>query len=141
MHIARCLGCRVLGLSTCRRGGLCSPLMRARFSRAKFLRVVGKGKQMDLLLGTGPLFVNPGVCPPGQHLDSHEEGASSQLSASIPPGGALSLAGLCPLGRETALATVTTLPFSKKKGFFFTFGLFKVAKLCFFSRVWFVIFV
>ena len=26
---------------------------------------------MVLFLGVGPPFVNPGVCPPGQHLDSH----------------------------------------------------------------------
>ena len=42
---------------------------------------------MVLFLEIGPPFVNPNVCPPGQHLDSHEEAASSQLSASIPRGG------------------------------------------------------
>ena len=42
---------------------------------------------MVLLLRVGPPFVNPGVCPPGQHLDSHLEGASLQLSASIPSRG------------------------------------------------------
>ena len=55
-------------------------------------------------------FVNPGVCPCGQHLDSHQEGASSHWSASILLGGALPLSGSCPLGWETALATVTTSP-------------------------------
>ena len=38
------------------------------------------------------------------------KGASSQWSASIPLGGALHLSGSCPLGWETALATVTTSP-------------------------------
>ena len=61
---------------------------------------------MEFFLGIGPPFVNPGVCPTGQHLDSHYEGASSQLSASIPPGGAPPLSGSCPLGRRKALATV-----------------------------------
>ena len=37
-------------------------------------------------------------------------GASLQLSASIPPGGVPHLPGSCPLGRGTALATVTTPP-------------------------------
>ena len=29
---------------------------------------------MVFFLGIGPPFVNPGVCPSGQHLDSHLEG-------------------------------------------------------------------
>ena len=33
---------------------------------------------MVLFLGIGHSFVNLGVCPSGQHLDSHSEGASSQ---------------------------------------------------------------
>ena len=37
-------------------------------------------------------------------------GASSQQSASILLGGVLPLSGSCPLGWETALATVTTSP-------------------------------
>ena len=41
-------------------------------------------------------------------------GASSQLSASNPPGGAPPLWGSCSLGRRTALATVTTPPISQK---------------------------
>ena len=53
---------------------------------------------MVLFLGIGPPFVNPGVCPSGQHLDSHLEEASSQWSASILLGGALPLSGSCPLG-------------------------------------------
>ena len=77
MHTAPSLGCRVLGLtlpvgyttrcvlSTCRRGGLCSPNVCA-----KFPLVGDGGKQMVLFWGFGPPFVNPGVCPPGQHLDS-----------------------------------------------------------------------
>ena len=33
---------------------------------------VGRGEnKMVLLLGIGPPFVNLGVCPSGQHLDSH----------------------------------------------------------------------
>ena len=53
---------------------------------------------MVLFLGIGPPFVNPGVCPFGQHLYSHEEVASSQWSTSILLGGALPLSGSCPLG-------------------------------------------
>ena len=67
---------------------------------------------MVLFLGIGPPFVNPRVCPSGQHLDSHWEVASSQWSASILLGGALPLSGSCLLGWETALATVTTSPIS-----------------------------
>ena len=52
------------------------------------------------------------------------KGASSQLSTSVPPGGALPFEGSCPLGWETALATVTTLPFSPNL-FFPLFSLFK----------------
>ena len=33
---------------------------------------------MVLFLGIGPPSVDPGDCPSGQHLDSHQEGASSQ---------------------------------------------------------------
>ena len=75
---------------SCRRGGLCPPNVCARFSRAKFPLHEGWGKWMVL----GPwssFFVNPGVCPSGQHLDSRKEGASSQWSASILLGGVLSL--------------------------------------------------
>ena len=61
--------------------------------------MVGEGEINGPFFGIGPPCVNPGVCPPGQHLDSHQEGASSQLSASIPPGGAPPLPGSCPLGR------------------------------------------
>ena len=46
---------------------------------------------MVLFWGIGPLLVNPGVCPPGQHLDSHLEGAPLQWSAPIPVGGVLRL--------------------------------------------------
>ena len=49
-------------------GGLCSSIVCARFSRAAFPRTGGRGKYMVLLLDVGPPFVNPGVCPPGQHL-------------------------------------------------------------------------
>ena len=76
---------------------------------------------MVLFLGIGPPFVNSGDCPSGQHLDSHKEGASSQWSASIPLGGVLPFSGSCPLVWGTALATVTTLPFSKEKRFLFPF--------------------
>ena len=66
---------------------------------------------MVLFLGFGPSFVNLGV-----HvfligtLINIRRGASSQWSASILLGGALPLSGSCPLGWETALATVTTSP-------------------------------
>ena len=70
------------------------------------------------------LLVNPCVCPFGQHLDSHLEGASSQWSASILLGGALPLSGSCPLGRGTALATVTTPPIFQGCVFLFPFFIF-----------------
>ena len=57
---------------------------------------------MVLFLGFGPSFVNPGVRSPDRHLDQHQEGASSQWSASILLGGALPLSGSCPLGWGTA---------------------------------------
>ena len=72
---------------------------------------------MVLFLGSGPPFVNPGDCPSGQHLDSHQEGASLRWSASIPPASVLPLAGSCPLGWGTALGTVTTSPISSESVF------------------------
>ena len=83
MSIARRLGCRSSGqrylplgctthcVSSCRRSGLCAPYVCARFSRAKLPLVGRRGTKMVLFLGIGPLFVNSGVCPCGQHLDSH----------------------------------------------------------------------
>ena len=65
---------------------------------------------MVLFLGGGPPFVNPGVFSPGQYLDSHQEEAMSQLSASIPLVDALPFSGSCPLGGGKAFATVTTSP-------------------------------
>ena len=96
-HAASCPLAGVVGcvLPTCVQG---------LFSRAKFPLVGDGGEQFVLFFGIGLLFVNPGVFP-GQHLDSHKEGASSQLSASIPPGGVPPLAGSCSLGRGTTLAT------------------------------------
>ena len=76
---------------------------------------------MDPLHGVWSSFVNPGVFPFGQNLDSHLEEASSQLSTSIPPGSALPFAGSGSVGWGTALATVTTLPFSKEEVFLFPF--------------------
>ena len=97
---------------------------------------------MVLFLGMGPSFVNPGVCPTGQHLDSHLEEASSQLSASILPSGALPLSGSCSLGRGTALAIVTTSPISQESVFLFTFlNFFGEKNFTFLQRVWFLIFV
>ena len=75
--------------------------------------------KMDLLVGCGPPSVNPCVFFSGTHLDSHLTYASSQLSASILSGGALLFAGSSPLGRGTAFATVTTLPFPEKEVFLF----------------------
>ena len=83
-----------------------------------------------------------GCCPVGQHLDSHQEGASSQWSASIPLGGALLLLGSCLLGRETALATVTTSPISQKSVFLFLFfcNLFLGKTSLFFKEYSFLLF-
>ena len=84
--------------------------------RARAGTLSNRVREATLGVGIGLPFVNPGVCPSGQHLDSHWEGASSQLSASIPLGGALPFSGSCPLGWGTAWATVTTSPiYSKKK--------------------------
>ena len=94
---------------------------------------------MVLFLGIGPPFVNPGVCPSGQHLDSLQEWASSLWSASILLGGALPLSGSCPLGWGTALATVTTSPLFQ--GSVFLFPLFHFwRKTLLFFRVWFFLY-
>ena len=87
----------------------------------------GKGKSVVLFFGVGP-FVSPGVRPSGQHLDSHKEGAPSQLSASIPPGGVPSLPRSCPLGGGTALATVTTPPIFQGSVFLFPLSIFFMGK-------------
>ena len=78
------------------------------------------------------LFVNPGVCPSGQHLDSHQEEASSQWLASIPLGGVLPLSGSCPLGWGTALGTIPTSPIFQKCVFSFPFLYFWENILLFF---------
>ena len=121
----KCLGCRVLGLTlltvqlhnmlrpvhlqawwvvfvpTCAQG-LVEPSSRG--------WGLGENK-WSTFWGVGPPFVNPGVCPPGQHLDSLQEGASSQLSASIPLWRCTSPSrGRARWVGWTALATVTTLP-------------------------------
>ena len=94
---------------------------------------------MVLFLGIGPPFVNPGVCPSGQHLDSHQAGSSSQWAASVLLGGALPLSGSCPLGWGTALATVTTSPIFQGCVFLFPFCIFLWEQtLLFFPRVWFL---
>ena len=108
-HTTRCV------LSTSRRGGLCSPNVCARFSRAGLPRVGGAGRGgregplfgglvLLLLILVFFLLVSTWI-----HI---RRGASSQLSASMPPGCAPPLPGSCPLGRETSLATVTTPPIS-----------------------------
>ena len=79
---------------------------------------------MVLFLGIGPPFVNPGVCPSGQHLDSHSEGASSQWSASFLLIGVPPLSGSCPLGLGTALVTITTSPIFQGCVFLFPFCIF-----------------
>ena len=101
-----------------RRGWLCSPACVQGLTEPSS-RWLGMGENTlfsfwELVF----LFINPGVCPPGQHLDLHLEGASSQLSASIPLDGEPSLKGSCPLGWETALGTVTTSQISQESVFF-----------------------
>ena len=77
-----------------------------------------------LFLGIGPPFVNPGVCPSGQHLDSHQEAASSQCSASILPDGVLPLSGPARWvgGRRWRLSRL--YHFSKRRSFYFPTGNF-----------------
>ena len=92
-HAASCPPAGVVGcvLPTCAQG-LVEPSSRW----------LGEGEnKRSSFWGIGPPFVNPGVCLPGQHLDLHQEGASSQWSASIPLG-VPPLSGSCPLGWETA---------------------------------------
>ena len=101
-HTASCPLAGVVGcvLPTCAQG-LVEPSSRW----------LGEGEnKWSSFWGLVLLFVNPCVCPFGQHPDSHKEGASLQWSASILLGGALPFSGSCPLGRGTALATVTTSP-------------------------------
>ena len=59
---------------------------------------------------------------------------ASQWSASIPLGGAPSLLGSCSLGRETALATVTTSPISQESVFLFPLYIFLVKNQCSFYK-------
>ena len=89
---------------------------------------------MVLFLGIGLSFVHLDVCPSGQHLDSHQEGASSQWSASILLGGAPLLTGSGPLGWGTALATVATLPTFQKMDLLFPWVFFWGTKLCLFCK-------
>ena len=96
---------------------------------------------MDLFLGIGPSFVNPGDCPSGQQMDSFTLGGASSLwSASVPLGGVLPLPGSCPLGWGTALATVKTSPIFQECGFLFPFLYLFWENLTLFLRVWFLIF-
>ena len=90
---------------------------------------------MVLFFGIGPPFVNPGVCPSGQHLDSHWEGASSQWSASILLGGALPLSGVVPVGLGNGAGDCPpTSPIFQKSIFLFPFYLFFGRKLYSFSK-------
>ena len=108
-----------------RRSGLCATNVCARFSRAKFPLVGRSGKEMVLFLGIGPPFLDPGVCPSGQHLGfTHRRGhchSSQRLSCLavhfLSPGS-------CPLGWGTALATVTTSPIFQGCVFLFPFFIF-----------------
>ena len=87
----------------------------------------------------GPL-VNPGVCPSGQHLDSHWEGASSQSSASIPLGGVPPLSGSCSLGREDGVGDCHDVANFPGKCPFISLFLGKLYAF-FFKRFWFLKFV
>ena len=97
---------------------------------------------MVLFLGIGPLFVYPVVCPSGQHLDSHWEGASLHLSASIPLGGVLPPLGVVPVGLGDGAGDchdVANLP--KECLFISLLYLFGRKNFTLFRRVWFLIFV
>ena len=104
-HTASCPLAGVVGcvLPTCAQG-LVEPSSRW----------LGEGEnKWAFFLVIGPPFVNPGVCPFGQHLDSHWEGghrhSDQRLSCSAVH---FPSRGRAPLGRGTALATVTTSPIS-----------------------------
>ena len=96
---------------------------------------------MVLFLGVGPPFVNPGLCPSGQHLDSHLEGPSSQLSASVPLGGVLLPLGVVPVGLGDGVGDRHDAAVLQQEGLFISLNYFWESRLYFFSRVCLVIFV
>ena len=53
---------------------------------------------MVLFSGIGPPFVNPGVCPSGQHLDSHWEGIIVTVVSVYPARRRTSPRGIVPVG-------------------------------------------
>ena len=70
----------------------------ARFGRAKF-PLVGRGrKQLVHFMGIGAPFVNPCVCPLGQHLDFHWEGGIVTVVSVHPARRCTSLLGVVPAG-------------------------------------------
>ena len=89
---------------------------------------------MVLFLGIGPPFVNPGVCPSGQHLDSQKEGGIVTVVSVHPAWRRTSPLGDVPVGLGTALATVTTSPIFQECVFLFPlFFFFEENTLLFFS--------
>ena len=88
---------------------------------------------MVLFSGIGPPFVNPGVFPPGQHLDSHKEGASSQLVSVHPARRCTSPRGVVLVGLEDDVGDCHDAANLPKERLLFPPGFFWEKIPCFFS--------
>ena len=95
---------------------------------------------MVLFLGVGPPYVNPGVCPSGQHLDSHLEGIVTVVSV-YPARRCTSPLGVVPVGLGEGVGDchdVANLP--RVRLFISLVYLFGGTNYILFSRVWFLFF-
>ena len=145
MHIARCLGCRVLGLirrvtqhaASCPLAGVVGCVLPSCVQglAEPSSRRLRDGENRWILLWSLVFLVSILVfyLLVSTRINirrrlRHSRQRPSHLTVHFPSQGS------CPLGWGKALATVTTLPFSKKKAFLFHRWSFQVVKRCSFYR-------
>ena len=122
-------------LSTCRRGGLCSPLVCARFSRAGFPRVGSWENKWISFLGRLVLLLSILVfCLLVSTWINIRRRALSQLSTSILPDGAPPSQRLARWVGGGRWRLSRRCHSSKRRSFYFSFNLFKGRKLCSFFK-------
>ena len=89
---------------------------------------------MVLFLGIGPPFVNPGVFPSGQHLDSHQEAGIVTVVGVHPAQRCTSPLGVVLVGSEGGVGDCHDAANLSRKVFFLR------ENFILFVRVWFLLF-